>query len=363
MTFCTLFNINYLDKGLALYDSLELVTTDFCLYVLAMDDKCYEVLCDIKRKKLVPIKLEDFETEELVSVKKDRKLGEYFWTCSSWIISYILDNYSPEYCTYLDADLFFYSDPSVIITEMKRKRASVQVISHHFIKLIEEETSRIVGKYCVECNTFRNDRNGRMLLDIWKRQVIEHCSLDGDGVYWGDQKYLDNWVDDYDFVIASDNIGAGVAPWNISQYIFSFESKDNGQSISVKRNSRKEKLLFYHFENIEYIDDHTVNASLVLSWGINKHTITSIYIAYLEHQRSIKTFLSCEYGIDILLKSHPGVNIDNGNPKRLHFNFRNKIKRLLCLFSLKKGLLFSIKYRLTFQLPRLLYKKYSIIKF
>ena len=41
---CTLFNFYYLDKGLALYESLERVCEDFVLYVLAMDDDCYAYL-------------------------------------------------------------------------------------------------------------------------------------------------------------------------------------------------------------------------------------------------------------------------------------------------------------------------------
>lgn len=36
MNFCTLFDSYYLDKGLALYSSLEKVSEDFTLYVFAL---------------------------------------------------------------------------------------------------------------------------------------------------------------------------------------------------------------------------------------------------------------------------------------------------------------------------------------
>ena len=44
MNFCTLFDSYYLDKGLALYRSLEKVSEDFTLYVFCFDEDSYEIL-------------------------------------------------------------------------------------------------------------------------------------------------------------------------------------------------------------------------------------------------------------------------------------------------------------------------------
>ena len=65
MIFCTLFDSNYLDKGLVLLDSLKRLNIDFKLYVLAMNDKCYEVLSDVMKsnapdKELLPFSLGTF---------------------------------------------------------------------------------------------------------------------------------------------------------------------------------------------------------------------------------------------------------------------------------------------------------------
>ena len=224
---CTLFNSLYLDKGLALYESLEKVSNNFVLYVLAMDDKCYEIINDLKLQSLVPIKLSDFESEELLKVKLTRSVGEYCWTCSSNLIRYVIDTYEPEYCTYVDADLYFYSDPYQIIQEMKQKKASVQVIGHRFNKREEKQRSFVVGKYCVEFNTFKNDKKGNELLNIWCKQCLDYCKIDGDGVHWADQKYKDKWCDDYYYCIETEHLGAGIAPWNISQYKY-VESNERG---------------------------------------------------------------------------------------------------------------------------------------
>ena len=159
MTFCTLFNSGYLDKGLALIHSLDHNASSYRLYVLAMDDKCYKVLCDYDYPNVIPIRLEEFENEELLCVKPSRKLGEYYWTCSSWLISYVLDTYKPDYCTYVDADLYIFSEPSVIIEEMTRRKASVQIVSHRFADVINEHACKGVGRYCVEFNTFKNYKN------------------------------------------------------------------------------------------------------------------------------------------------------------------------------------------------------------
>ena len=42
--YCTLFDSNYLDKGLVLYHSLCACEPDFRLYVFAFDERCREVL-------------------------------------------------------------------------------------------------------------------------------------------------------------------------------------------------------------------------------------------------------------------------------------------------------------------------------
>lgn len=356
-TLCTLFNSLYLDKGLVLYDSLKACAKDFELYVLCMDDKCYDILNDIDDEQLKPIRLDDFENSELLSVKKDRKLGEYFWTCSSWLISYILDNYHPQSCSYIDADMYFYQDPSVLIEEMGKKSASVLIVGHRFHPLLFDERSRIVGRYCVEFNTFKNEDSAKNVLDVWKRQVIERCSLDGDGIHWGDQKYLDNWTEDYDSVLETSNLGAGVAPWNLSQYRL-YSDKD---SIVLKHDSGVvTPLVFYHFENIQYLDEHMVNANIECFKGTDLRLIKLLYCDYLKKIRNKKILLKEKYGIDVLIKSHVGVQSDS---TPISAKIVKGVKRFAYQLSDCKNYVMRLRRIMNCYLPAYLHKQYNIISF
>ena len=302
---CTLFDSNYLDKGLILYESLEECASNFTLYVLAMNDICYDVLCDLNLKHLIPIKLSDFENEELLKVKPTRGVGEYCWTCGSSLIKYVFETFNPDYCSYIDSDMYFYDDPLILIKELEDNAADVSIVGHRFNRF-EKEGWKIRGRYCVECNTFKNSNQAKSLLDIWIKQCINHCSLDGDGVYWGDQKYMDNWTTDYEFVIETKNMGAGVAPWNIAQY--KLHSK-NPMILSSRKGLCR--LLFYHFENITYTNHNCANINVYHNWSIDDNLVDILYIEYLKKIKEKKMYLLSNYQIDTFLKSHPGINLNN----------------------------------------------------
>ena len=350
MTLCTLFNVNYLDKGLALYESLEKVSNDFTLYVLAMDDKCYEILADLHLQHVIPIKLEDFENEELLKIKPSRSTGEYCWTCSSNLIRYVIDIYQPEYCTYIDADLYFYSDPYQIIEEMKQKNASVQVIGHRFNKREEKERSFIVGKYCVEFNTFKNDLRGNELLNIWCKQCLDYCKIDGDGIHWADQKYQDNWCKDYNYCIETEHLGAGVAPWNISQYKLVGLYED---CINVMIKHQVFPMVFYHFENLQYFDKSKIKINVYHQWGIDDDLVNQLYYPYLKVVDKYKNFINSKYGIDILIKHHPSVD----NLKMKKSSYAQKIFKLWKVVT--PNFYKKYFYRI---LPTYLYKKKDYIQ-
>ena len=131
MVFCTLFDSNYLDKGLVLYRSLLEQTKNFRMYVLAMDERCQTVLESLQDPLLVVIPLDEFvQKNNLVEIQRTRRRSEFCWTCTSFLIDYVLTCFDEPICTYIDADLCFYSDPQVLLDEMGEK--TVQIVEHRF---------------------------------------------------------------------------------------------------------------------------------------------------------------------------------------------------------------------------------------
>ena len=87
---------------------------------------------NFKLNKVTVVSSDEFETDELKEVKKERSKAEYCWTCTPSVISYVLRKYDVPDCTYIDSDLFFYSDPAVLISELDQHNKNVLITEHRF---------------------------------------------------------------------------------------------------------------------------------------------------------------------------------------------------------------------------------------
>lgn len=298
---CTLYNSLYLDKGLVLYDSLCECAKDFKLYVLCMDDKCYEVLTDLKQEHHIPVRLSDFEEGdmELLKAKSNRPIGEYCWTCSSSFINFVLQKYNEPICTYIDADMYFYHDPKILVDEMLSAGKSVMIVPHWFSKEYEHLAAK-VGLYCVEFNTFLNNEQGCMALNYWRNRCLECCSNLGDGIHWGDQKYLEEIVEKFDCVHVCTYQGAGVALWNISSFDY------DGKNLIKKDSGDKNELFFFHFQNVIYIfPKYVIYGKKSKESDITSSKFNELYVRYFKKLDQKKNFLFERYKINVLIAEHP----------------------------------------------------------
>jgi hypothetical protein len=241
LNFCTLFDSNYAAKGIAMYHSLLKHCKEFHLYIFAFDETIYEALLILKLPKVTVISLANFEDENLLSIKESRTKAEYCWTCTSSTILYCIEIYQLPHCTYLDADLYFYSNPGVLINEIGD--SDVLITLHRYTP--EFDVSKDAGKYCVQFITFKNTINGLKALNWWRNACLNWCYARVEDGKFGDQKYLDDWTSRFEGIHVLENLGGGVAPWNMQQYTF---SKKKEKILGLEINSGKSfELVFFHF--------------------------------------------------------------------------------------------------------------------
>ena len=235
--FCTLFDKNYLNRGLSLYESLLKHCDSFRLWILCMDDETYGILEKMNLAKAKLVKIKDFEDENMLAAKANRDRGEYCWTCASNFTFYILKN-NPEIpmLAYLDSDLFFYSSPNPIYQEFGQN--SIMIIPHRFPPHKQKQAEKN-GIYNVGMLIFRNDENGFACLDWWRKQCLEWCYRVPKPGKLGDQKYLDDFSRLFKNVHILQHKGANLAPWNIKNYAI---SHNNGKTFVDN-----DTLIFYHF--------------------------------------------------------------------------------------------------------------------
>lgn len=274
--YTTLFDSNYLSRGLLMYESLKSCTKDFHLYVFAFDELTFRIITGMKLDKVTAIPLQDFETPELKRVKKDRSTAEYCWTCTPSVISYIIEKYKVPECTYVDSDLYFYSDPSVLISELDLSGKNVLITEHRYSFVAGLYAKKKSGKFCVQFMTFRNEESSLKVLERWRLQCIEWCFEKYEDGKFGDQKYLDEWPELYPNVHVMQNPGGGIAPWNIGNYSF------HGLGIADRKTRKQVEPVFYHFQYVRSLGNGYYDAGWYFIPPIVKKFFYMPYIAFVE---------------------------------------------------------------------------------
>jgi hypothetical protein len=270
--FCTLFDRNYLFRGLALYRSLERSASDFTLVILCMDEITHDTLARLRLPAARLVRLSEFEDPELLTAKASRSTIEYYWTCTPSLPLFVL-NRVPEadLATYLDADLYFYADPEPLFDEMAD--ASTMIHEHRFPPHRAQQ-AKDNGIYNVAWVTFRRDEDGLACVRRWREQCNEWCYYRHEESRMGDQKYLDTWTRDFAGVHVLRHKGGGLAPWNIEQY--RIEQRADGR-VYVDDDG----LVFYHFHGLRLFSDGTVQLTNA-TYPLREEDVRLIYDPYVE---------------------------------------------------------------------------------
>jgi hypothetical protein len=271
--FCTYFDRNYLTRGLVLYRSLaQYCQRPFTLWILCFDTATYQILNALNLPGVRLIALEQFEAGDsgLQAAKANRSQVEYFWTCTPSLPLYIFRNFPEvQLITYLDADLCFYADPQPIFAEMEDY--SILIIDHRYPPE-HAHLAEISGIYNVGLLAFRRDKRGLECLHWWRERCLEWCFMRSEDGKFGDQKYLDDWLQRFGGVAVLQHKGAGLAPWNASQY-----------NVAYKEGSffvDDATLIFFHFHGFKSIARDVVQPA-ELGYRLSLLLIEYLYFPYV----------------------------------------------------------------------------------
>lgn len=278
LNFCCHFNGAYLLRALTMYRSLLAHPSDFHIYFYAFDEWSHGVLLGLDLAHVTVIPLQQLEDPDLLRIKPARSLGEYIWTCTPSVTLHAIETFGLDHCIYVDADLYFFGDPSALVGEMSAEPGrSVMLTEHRYTARYDQ--SHHSGKYCVQFMYFRGDDAGMAALRWWRAACIDWCYARYEDGRFGDQKYLDDWTSRFAGVHVLAHLGGGVAPWNVQQYRF-----DEGQGGRVTalegRTGERFDLIFYHFHNVKFCSDGRTDLGVM--YQLDHNTVDLLYRPYMD---------------------------------------------------------------------------------
>ncbi|MCZ6874425.1 MAG: glycosyl transferase, partial [bacterium] len=218
-----------------------------------MDENCYEILSRLALPEINVIRLEEFEKadNELLAAKQNRSRIEYYFTCTPSLPIYVFkDCGEADVVTYLDADLYFFSDPHELYAEFDGN--SIGIIEHRFAPKLRHWHQ--YGIYNVGWVMFRRGENAMACLQWWRQRCIEWCYDQVEADRFADQKYLNCWPKKFQQVAVLQHKGANLAPWNLENY----EIRWRDDEISVD----DQPLIFFHFHNLKHLQGRIYDLGL-----------------------------------------------------------------------------------------------------
>ena len=239
--YCTLFDKNYLTRGLALYGSLLRHCREFRLVVLCLDEATFETLTVLALPNVELVALSSLEKSdtELIRARSQRSALEYYFTCKPALMRFLAEEYpDAQRITYLDSDLFYFSDPGLL--EHEHEGTTVALTPHRFPARLAERNR--FGRFNAGWVSASCSQEGRRFIDWWRERCLEWCRLEVQDDRFGDQKYLDQVPILFSRVSILDHPGANLAPWNLD----GFDIRRSEGAVAVDGYL----LVFFHFHGV-----------------------------------------------------------------------------------------------------------------
>ncbi len=276
--FVTLFDKNFMLFGLALHKSLLKHAGDFCLWVICMDDATESKLNELRLPKLRVINLATIENESLLMAKSNRTAGEYCWTMTPFSITAVFDaDENVNRVTYLDADVYFFADPRILIDEMVDHKKHALITEHAYDPRYDQ--TKASGRFCVQFMTFNRSEKGLRVCKWWQDRCLEWCYNRVEDDKFGDQKYLDSWPEMFaNEVHILNAVDQTLAPWNAKLLLKPYQNP-----------------VMYHFHGFRFLNKN--RARLFDGYDLGREPLR-LYNDYILTLRSLLSELSLNLAIE-----------------------------------------------------------------
>ena len=249
MNFCTKFDHRYLDRGLALYQSLQRWAPESGFHVLALSEECAVFLERLGLPNLRVTRTGDLCRIEprLGAAKADRNAASFVFTQTPFLVLAALRDV-PEggHMVYIDADTCFFSSP----VEVVQAGGAFDVIltRHNFAP--HWQPTELFGEFNTGWVGVRNTPAAIACAEWWAERCLEWCHDRPEEGKFGDQKYLEGLLGLGARALILDHIGVNCAPWNASGRHF---MRKNGQTWVDGK-----KLVHFHFSLLEKVSPFCV---------------------------------------------------------------------------------------------------------
>ncbi|MCO5144100.1 MAG: glycosyl transferase [Oligoflexia bacterium] len=267
--FCTLFDISYLPYGLCLKKSLDKHMPNHILWILCMDEEVHKALSQFSLNNIRLISLNEIESKELLNVKNSRTRGEYCWTLTPFLPEFILNKEpSIKRVTYLDSDLYFFSTPEKIISELENSSASILITEHAYDPQYDQTNTS--GRFCVQFLTYLNNNSTKEVLHWWQEKCLEWCFARHENGLFGDQMYLNQWPSLFGEAIKIvEQKDKTQAPWNAEYYF-------------------PQVPVFFHFHGFKKVSENKIRYFLGYKIKNSIYLYTQYYDSFLEMLKFLK---------------------------------------------------------------------------
>lgn len=295
--YCTLFDRNYVTRGLALHSSLARHCADFRLLILCLDQATLNALAQLSLPNavLVPLDVLENHDPELRRVRPERSTVEYYFTCKPSLMQFALEKYpTADRICYLDSDLYYFANPEIL--EKDYSESAVALTPHRFPSHLGHFMHH--GLFNAGWVSAKVDAEGERFIAWWRARCIEWCYVKIEPDRFGDQKYLDQVPGLFPNTAVLSHPGANAAPWNLADLNVS------PSSTTVCVNGKP--LVFFHFHGLKrllfnYYDSGLYQYEVEFSPSVRK-LIYSPYLA--EIGRLSATLQSLPASIRMALRPH-----------------------------------------------------------